>query len=379
MKKITAILSVFSFVLIFIGCQGNTLENPNDQYCELTQVNNVYKCSKAFFAFDTQLSFTLYYDRNSSFDIATIYQDLDDIFNEYDQLLDMYNAYDGLTNLYTVNHSDSPIQVSEALFDAVSYALENQNVDPTQDELLFNIALGPITEIWHNARNSEECQSTLLFDFCPVPSNDILMKDYPTNPDDVILDEENLTISFNKTGMKLDLGGFAKGYISMIAEEYLSQYEISYILNLGASNVLVSGKNISNKNGDEYNIAITKPEFEAIGSDYYGIIQVTDGYSVVSSGAYQRYFKNLEDKEDPTYYHHIIDPRTNMPGGEALAVTIITKNTGVSDILSTAIFLMDYEDGLAFVNRTDDLEAIWYFSEDDIRMSENFGDFFILK
>ena len=378
MKKLIALLSIVSFIFIFVGCQGTPLKNPNEQYCESTQVDGVYKCSKSYFAFDTQLSFTLYYDEHSTFDIETIYDDLNTIFIEYDQLLDSYDAYNGINNLYTINHSDTPVTVTQTLFDAVKYALDHQQIDPTTDELLFNIALGPITEIWHDARYSEDCTSSLLFDRCPVPSSSILNQPYNTDPNDVILDEENLTIGFNKEGMQLDLGGFAKGYISMIVQSYLEQYDISYILNLGASNVLVGGKNLSNKTGDTYNIAITTPEFDTFGSDYYGVIQVSDGYSVVSSGAYQRYFKNL-DTEDPTYYHHIIDPRTNMPGGEALAVTIITKQTGISDILSTAIFLMDYEDGLAYVNRTNDLEAIWYFAEDDIRMSENFEDYFIFK
>ncbi|MFW6272578.1 MAG: FAD:protein FMN transferase, partial [bacterium] len=88
---------------------------------------------------------------------------------------------------------------------------------------------------------------------------------------------------------------------------------------------------------------------------------------------YQRFFM-----VDDTMYHHIIDPRTNYPGGEALAVSIITTNTALSDILSTAIFLMDYEEALDYVNNTEDLEAIWYFSESDIRMSENAESFIVL-
>ena len=210
-----------------------------------------------------------------------------------------------------------------------------------------------------------------------MPSEDVLNQPYNTNPDDVILDKENLTIGFKKDNMMLDLGGFAKGYISMIIEEQLAVYDMNYILNMGASNVLVVGDNTSNTSGNDYRIGLTRPEFDTIGSENYGIVQIEDGYSAVSSGSYQRYFKNL-DREDPTYYHHIIDPRTNMPGGEAMAVTIITTQTGLSDILSTAIFLMSYEEGLAYVNSVEDLEAIWYFSEDDIRMSENFEDFFIL-
>lgn len=378
MKKITSIFLIGLFSIILMGCQTNTIENPNTQYCQETDVSGVYKCSKDFFAFDTQLSVTLYFNQDSDYTVDTVYNDLNDIFIEYDQLLDPYLAHEGLNNLYTINQSQSPVEVSQTLFDAVTYALDNQDIDPSSDDLLFNVALGPITDIWHKARYSEDCTSTLLFDRCPVPSMELLNQDYHTDPNDVLLDEDNLTIAFAKEDMMLDLGGFAKGYISMVAQDYLSQYDINYILNLGASNVLVGGRNLSNDDNGLFRIGVTQPEFDTIGSDYYGVVSIDDGYSVVSSGAYQRYFKSM-DIDDTRYYHHIIDPRTNMPGGQALAVTIITKQTGLSDILSTAIFLMDYEDGFAYVNATDDLEAIWYFADDDIRMSDNFSDFFTLR
>jgi thiamine biosynthesis lipoprotein len=377
MKKIISMILLFSLSIVFLGCQENTIENPNEQYCQITSVDGVYKCTKGYFAFDTTVSFTLYYDAFSDYDIDTVYNQVNDILIEYDQLLDPYDPVDGINNLYTINHSETAVEVSETLFNAIEYAINHQDFNPDSDELLFNIALGPIINIWHDARYSDSCESGLLYDRCPVPSEDVLNQPYNTNPDDVILDKENLTIGFKKDNMMLDLGGFAKGYISMIIEEQLAVYDMNYIMNMGASNVLVVGDNTSNTSGNDYRIGLTRPEFDTIGSENYGIVQIEDGYSAVSSGSYQRYFKNL-DREDPTYYHHIIDPRTNMPGGEAMAVTIITTQTGLSDILSTAIFLMSYEEGLAYVNSVEDLEAIWYFSEDDIRMSENFEDFFVL-
>ncbi|QWB99676.1 FAD:protein FMN transferase [Mycoplasmatota bacterium] len=356
----------------------NAFENPNEVYCTSTRVDGVYKCSKEFFAFDTTNTLTVYMDENSTFTLENIFNDVESEIIYYDQLFDAYEAYDGIENVYTINESDGPVTIDQKLFDAIQYALENQDIQPDNNELLFNIALEPITSIWHDARYSEECVDNILYDNCPIPSEDILNQEYHTNPEDIILDETNLTIDFSKSDMGIDLGGFAKGYISMILQTYLSDYDISYILNLGASNVLVGGENISNPNASTYGIGLTEPSFTSLNTSAYGAALIDSSYSVVTSGSYQRYMKNINDPDDDTIYHHIIDPRTNYPGGHALAVSIITRETALSDILSTAIFLMDYDEGLDYVNSIDDLEAIWYFSEDDIRMSEQADDYIVL-
>ncbi|MFP4478262.1 MAG: FAD:protein FMN transferase [Candidatus Izemoplasmatales bacterium] len=353
-------------------------ENPSEEYCETTRVEGVYKCVKNIFAFDTSNTMTIYMDEDSEFILEDVFNEVERQIFEYDKLFDAYNSYEGINNVYTINETEGPVVIDQKLFDAIEYALNHQDIDPSNEDLLFNIALEPVIDIWHDARYSEDCNDGILYDYCPIPSEETLNQDFNTNPNDVILDENTLTIDFDKPNMGINLGGFAKGYISNILQNYLNQYDISYILNLGASNVLTGGENISNPNATTYGIGLTEPDFDSLSSSAYGAALIDSSYSVVTSGSYQRYMKNLNDEDDDTIYHHIIDPRTNYPGGEALAVSIITTNTALSDILSTAIFLMDYEEALDYVNNTEDLEAIWYFSESDIRMSENAESFIVL-
>jgi len=379
MKKISSLIIIILSFFILISCTESnptTMEEKYAQYCDITRVDGVYKCSTNFFAFDTTISMSIYLESTEDIDLESIFDEVEAIINDYDKLLDPYESFEGINNVYTINHSNEPVVIDQKLFDAIEYALDNQDVDPDSGDLLFNIALWPVLDIWHDARYSEDCTQGLLYDLCPIPDSETLNQEFNTNPDDIVLDEENLTISFKKDHMGIDLGGFAKGYVSMIIEEQIASYNLNYILNLGASNVLVHGENISNPNGDYYNIGLTKPDFESLATTYYGAVKILDGYSVVTSGSYQRYIRNKDDANDDQYYHHIIDPRTNYPGGQALAVSIITRDTGISDILSTELFLMDYEDALAYVNARPDLEAIWYFSDDRIEMSENFDEYF---
>lgn len=380
MKKITTITLLFIITFLLVSCDDNepiTYENPFPAYCEVTREDGVFKCTKGFYSMDTYISTTFYINHNEENDILALFDGVYQIISQYDQLFHAYEPFDGINNVYAINRLEGEIVIDELLFDAIEYALENQNVDPEAETLLFNIAYEPVLRLWHDARYDNECISGFFYDSCPIPSDEVLNLDYPIDPNDIVLNRDQLTIEFLKPGMGIDLGGFAKGYVSMIIQEYLAEYDINYIVNLGASNVLVGGENISNPSGEYYTIGLTTPSYESFGASYYGAVKLLDGYSVVTSGSYQRYIRNSEDPEDNTYYHHIIDPRTNKPGGEALAVSIITNNTALSDILSTAIFLMDYDYALNYVNQTEGLEAIWYFGPNDIRMSENFEDYFI--
>ena len=80
--------------------------------------------------------------------------------------------------------------------------------------------------------------------------------------------------------------------------------------------------------------------------------------SLVTSGTYQRYYT-----VDGKNYHHIIHPDLLMPWDRYASVSIICKDSGMADCLSTAVFNMEPEEGERFIEGLKDVEAMWVYPD----------------
>ena len=65
-----------------------------------------------------------------------------------------------------------------------------------------------------------------------------------------------------------------------------------------------------------------------------------------------------------------------MPSNNCLSVTVIAEDSFKADFLSTVLFLMDLDSGLALVERLEDVEAIWYISKEEQIVSTGFNKYF---
>ena len=86
---------------------------------------------------------------------------------------------------------------------------------------------------------------------------------------------------------------------------------------------------------------------------------------VVTSGVYQRTYM-----VDGKLYHHIIDPETLYPGTYWRSVTIVCRDSGAADALSTALFIMSKEEGQSLLEKYD-AEALWAVSYTHLLRVEN--------
>lgn len=118
---------------------------------------------------------------------------------------------------------------------------------------------------------------------------------------------------------------------------------------------------------DAWGIGIQDPDVSLVlpgGNDIIDVLYLSD-MSSVTSGDYQRYFT-----VDGVRYHHLVAPDTLMPPSYIRSVTIITQDSGIADLLSTAVFLMPFEEGYAFVESLPDVEALWVLNDRSIKMTK---------
>ena len=113
-----------------------------------------------------------------------------------------------------------------------------------------------------------------------------------------------------------------------------------------------------------YKIGIQSPDKEGI-----SYVINSSNLSVVTSGGYERnYIYNGE------VYHHIISPKTLFPTNYMKSVTVVSHDSGLSDLLSTTLFLMDVDSGKEFLKEYD-AEAMWILNDNSIVKSEGFSSY----
>jgi thiamine biosynthesis lipoprotein len=356
MRKIITVLISLTFIFSLSACKKSL---PTD--CDYVKGTNTVTCTKQYLTyFDTLISVSIYYDdEKTEEDITVIFNNVTDILETYNSIGDKYKLYEGVVNVKTINDSPTSTHViSKELYDLIDYSLSHQE-EVTQ---LFNIALGPVLNEWHDYRDS--CDINLKDVNCTLPELSVLeAANAFTDSTKITLDKTNSTITM-KDNMSIDVGGITKGYASNKLSEYLDSLSIrGYLINNGLSNISVGGIHPTREN-EKFLIGITDPT-NAL--DTYLYLYVSDGDEVITSGDYQQY--GITDGE---IYHHIINPLTLYPSTYMHSITLITDDAALGDIYSTALFSMSIEDGLLFVNNRDNIEAVWYGLDDEIYYSNNF-------
>ena len=291
--------------------------------------------------FDTMISVTGYETDQATFDATA--DKIIDQFGEYHRLYSIYHRFDGLENLCTVNELVNgvhrTVSVDRRIIDLLLYAKKMY----AQTDGVMNIAMGSVLSLWHDYRSvgmDDPAKAAL------PPMEKLKEAANHTDIEKMVIDETNNTVTLTDPQMKLDVGAIAKGYATeQVANALEAQGLTGYVLNVGG-NVRTIG---ARPDGSPWSIGIENPD----GGDYFAYLNLI-GMSVVTSGSYQRFYY-----VDGKPYHHIIHPDTLMPAEGWLSVSVVCKDSGLADALSTALFCLPQAEGLALIEKIEGAEALW--------------------
>ncbi len=297
--------------------------------------------TNSFDYFDTVSVITGYEKSQKDFD--RVAEEILSQLAEYHKLYSIYHRFQDIENLCTVNElvngAHRTVKVDRRIIDLLLFAKEMYSATGGK----VNVAMGSVLSLWHDYRAVGKDNPN---DASLPPMEKLTQAAKHTDIEKLIIDEENCTVTLLDPDMKLDVGAVAKGYATEQIALYLEEKGISgYVLNIGG-NVRTVG---SKYDGTDWTVGVENPD----GTDYSAYLELS-GMSVVTSGSYQRYYV-----VDGKRYHHIINPDTLMPAEEYLSVSVVCKDSGLADALSTALFCMPFDTGLALVEKMQDVEAMW--------------------
>ena len=257
---------------------------------------------------------------------------IDAVLEEMRHIDDSMSTYKPDSEVSEVNAkaADGPMPISQELFDLLTTANEYSVITDGAFDITY-ASVGYLYDFRKHIRPDEAQIGKAL------PAVDFRH---------VLLDPKKRTVQFSQQGVRIDLGGIAKGYSV--------DRGIDVLKSLGVTRAYVSAGGDSRIIGDRFG----KPWMVGIRDPRKGEgavitrIPLTDA-AMSTSGDYERFFE-----ENGVRYHHIIDPHTGHSASKVQSATVIGPYATRTDGLSKTAFVLGPEKAMEIYNRIDDIDAI---------------------
>ncbi len=293
-----------------------------------TRVSVTFWCEISFDACESLLSKTL------------------DEFRRIDQLL---SPYISTSELSQVNRTAAkkPVLLSDELFDLVEQSLYYSQLSDGAFDITF-ASLGQYFDYREakqpSAKLREESLAAINYHW-------------------LVLDRKHHTLAFKQPQVKIDLGGIAKGYSVDRAMTLLQAAGIAHASVSAGGDSRVLG----DRNGKAWRVGIKKPRADD-GQPAIVIPMLNEAIS--TSGDYERFFIDANGLR----IHHILNPKTGTSVTGVVSVSVLAPLSYTADPLSTTVFILGVEKGMALVERLPKVEAIIIDSSGKVHFSSGLID-----
>ena len=257
------------------------------------------------------------------------------VFRELERLEAMMSVWRQGSDIVRLNEAAgrAPVTISPEVLEVLELA--HQAGEWTDGA--FDVTFGALSGIWKFDHDQD--------DRIPFPA-EIEARRPLVNYRDLRIDHAARTAYLTRIGMKAHLGGIGKGYAVERAAGILRTRGIRDFMIQFGGDLYVGGAR-----GDRpWRLGIRDPRGPADRS--FAAIDLRDT-AFSTSGDYERFFLRNGRR-----YHHILDPRTGEPSRGCRSVTIIAESAAVADALSTGVFVLGPQAGMALIERLPNVDGI---------------------
>jgi thiamine biosynthesis lipoprotein len=145
----------------------------------------------------------------------------------------------------------------------------------------------------------------------------------------VHFDRARRTLRFDDDGVRIDLGGIAKGYAVDVAARTLASEGVTDALVDLTGNMMALG---NAPGGGRWRIGIRDPRDRM---PYFARISLRSGEGISTSGKYEQFIA-----ANGRTYGHIMDPRTGHPAEGLISVTVVSRSAFLCDEWDTPLFVL---------------------------------------
>lgn len=255
---------------------------------------------------------------------------------EFDRIEAAMSTYRDTSEISKVNREAAtrPVAVSAELFSLVSRALELGELTGGAFDITYD-SVGQLYDFRAGVRPDDRAIDARL------PAIDFRL---------VELDQASRAIRFARDGVRINLGGIAKGYSVESVISLLRDAGVEHALATAGGDTRLLG----DRRGKPWIVGIRDPD------DQRGLVTRVplQDEAISTSGDYERFFD-----EDGVRYHHILRPDTGAPANGVRSATVIGPDATLTDGLSTSVFVLGPEAGLKLVESLAGYEAVIVDSE----------------
>jgi thiamine biosynthesis lipoprotein len=239
---------------------------------------------------------------------------------------------------------ERPVAVSQELFDLIATSLDYSRLSKG----VFDITYASVGYLYDYRRHVRPDDAAIR---AALPGVDYR---------NLLLDRAHRTIRFEHAGMRIDLGGIAKGHAVDRGIEILKDAAVARAMVNAGGDTRVLGDRF----GKPWVVGIRHPDDK----DKVVLRMPLTDAAFSTSGDYERFFD-----EGGVRYHHIIDPRTGKSPHAVRSATIIASTATRTDGLSKTVFILGPKAGIEFIDSLPDADAIVVAADGKVSYSRGLG------